>query len=647
VADIVIHRCTLHVARRGGWSWGPDPKHLVEEVVRILPHLLAQKLAELLAFQQDTDFVAPLRVHLRLHIDELTRASSAAIASGDAASLPVPPSLERRAELALRLALGMPAPPQPASPGEKEIAKSVSRFTAKSSDHTPRQRSALEHLLRSWLAEDSLQRRLASLPVNEVELWHSVLNTDPHELPTISSTPAPALTALIEARARELSCVPLSLEETSPLHQRLLVATRIAVELRICLSHPVLWQVLDRFMPMGENDVSEPPQTAERSTRCSPSPSQAIPPQPAGTERLHTPTVAAAIRSSRTHSAEWEMRIGCALPFLLLGPLHQLGYLTALAAVLEATGLENEALVFAHALAYKVLDAPTRGWQRTPASRLAAAAFAGISEPLDEELLVEFARKIGSHTTVLDLTLADALIQGRRADAPVTLCRAGVQGSHCWLLVDTPGCFPIACVDSPEDVLHMLARLKWPVVLVPKDAAEPSLLANLDAAGVLFICGLPPSRKERWRRIQGGPSTLGWTNSPNSQGGDLELLERAARELEAGADEAQALWQAVAVTRPGVVTASPSSLEWSLTLAASVALGTISWQLWQHSGRTSPQQALQAYSNLDAHVRFAPDSVSVRLPLGRRRSALYEAGFLASISDIPWLGERRVEYEGG
>ena len=644
MADILIHRCTLRVVRRGGWSWGPDPKHLVQEIVRILPVLLAQKLAELLASHEDADFAAPLRVLLRLRMSELIGESTASRVSDAPRSPQVSSSLEQRVEFALRAALGLPAPPQSAEPGTKKSSKLISRLATRTSQQIPRQGGALERLLLTWHVEGSLLRRLALLPLSEIELWHAALKADSQKPVAISATPASALTDQIESRAREFAVSLHSSDEASLLRWRLLIVAKIAAELRIALSHPVLWQVLDRLVPASKSDVINQRDTAEAGTEKSPKRFEVKTPESDVAERFRVPRPASATASSMAESSEWDVRISCALPFLLLGPLIQLGYLTALAAVLEATGLEEEAPLFAAALAYKVLAAPTRGWQRTPASQLAAAVFAGGREPLDEELLVEFLRKIGSHTSALDLTLADALIAGHTANSPVLLCRADLPGSKGWLLVDTTGCFPIACFDQSENILPLLDRLGRPIVLVSQDAAEASLLADLNAAGVNFISKLPPARNERWRRIQQGPSTLGWTNS---QKGDLELLQRAARELDAGTGEAQALWQTFAISRPGVVNTYSSAFERSLTLAASVALGTISWQLWQTRGRTSPQQALEGYHDFDAHVRFGPNSVVVRLPLGRRRSSLYEAGLLASISDIPWFGDRRVEYEGG
>jgi hypothetical protein len=649
VADILIHRCTLRVVRRGGWSWGPDPKRLMQEVVRILPVLLAQKLAELLASSEDAEFAAPLRVRLPLRLNELIGESTASRVSEAAPSPQVSSALEQRVEFALRAALGLHAPLQSAEPETKKSSKLNSRLATKTSQQIPGQGGALERLLLTWHAEGGLTRRLTLLPLSEIELWHAALQDESRQPVAISDTSASALTDQIESRAREFAASLHSSDEVSPLRRRLLIVATIAAELRITLSHPVLWQVLDRLMPAGKSDGMNQRNTAEAGTEKSPKRFEVKAPEAEVAEKFRAPSPASVTASSLVESSEWDVRINCALPFLLLGPLIQMGYLTALAAVLEATGLEAEAPIFAAALAYKVLDAPARGWQRTPASQLAAAVFAGSREPFEEELLVEFSRKIGSHTSALDITLADALITGHTANSPVLLCRADLSGSKSWLLVDTPGCFPIACCDQSEDILPLLDRLGRPIVLVSQDAAEAALLADLNAAGVNFISQLPPTRNERWRRIQQGSSTLGWTNSQN---GDLELLQRAARELDAATGEAQALWQTLAISRAGVVNTCSSAFERSLTLAAAVALGTISWQLWQTRGRTSPQQALEGYHDFDAHVRFAPDSVVVRLPLGRRRSSLYEVGLLAPLSDIPWFGDRRfgdrrVEYEGG
>jgi hypothetical protein len=46
ISEITVDRCTVRVIRRGGWSWGPDPRPLVRLVMEALPDLLAERFAE-------------------------------------------------------------------------------------------------------------------------------------------------------------------------------------------------------------------------------------------------------------------------------------------------------------------------------------------------------------------------------------------------------------------------------------------------------------------------------------------------------------------------------------------------------------------------------------------------------------------------
>jgi hypothetical protein len=180
--------------------------------------------------------------------------------------------------------------------------------------------------------------------------------------------------------------------------------------------------------------------------------------------------------------------------------------------------------------------------------------------------------------------------------------------------------------------------------MISRASATPRLLNDLDAAGVSFVSDVPPTRHEPWRRIRQGVSRLGWTNS--SEPGSEPVL-RAARKLTAACDEAEALWRELAVARPGVVRAYSPELDRSLTLAAAVGMGTASWKLWHDAGPVNPQKALQRYCDLDARIRFDRASVVVSLPLGRRHDELGNAGLLAPIDGVPWLGGRRIEFSWG
>jgi hypothetical protein len=82
-------------------------------------------------------------------------------------------------------------------------------------------------------------------------------------------------------------------------------------------------------------------------------------------------------------------------------------------------------------------------------------------------------------------------------------------------------------------------------------------------------------------------------------------------------------------------------------IAASLALGTISWMLWRDRETTTPLLALERFGNLPARVRFTSRSVQLNLPLGRRQQDLREHGFLADLHDVPWLEGRKIEFLGG
>ena len=70
-ADVVIHRCTLRIARRGGWSWGADPRGLLKAAMQHLPELIAARLGELWPAQDKRQIAAPLRLRVSLRLDEL------------------------------------------------------------------------------------------------------------------------------------------------------------------------------------------------------------------------------------------------------------------------------------------------------------------------------------------------------------------------------------------------------------------------------------------------------------------------------------------------------------------------------------------------------------------------------------------------
>jgi hypothetical protein len=321
--------------------------------------------------------------------------------------------------------------------------------------------------------------------------------------------------------------------------------------------------------------------------------------------------------------------------------LAKLGYFEALDAVLDVAKLSQEATRFAKVLAYKVLDPPERGWRRSPGSVVAAMAFAGQRIPIGEEVLTQFAHRIAPHTGPLDRLLTDALVRGyTQGTAPVLRCAKDARPSG-FLLTDVEGCFPIAWVEDLTTLRSLLDQLGSAVLLVCGAGASPAVLSEIARLGLSIVTVLAPTRAESWREIRQGAVRLGWTNHeiPTS----VPVLQ-AARKLATASDESNGLWEALAVQRPGIVCADRPELERTATLAAATAAGTIAWELWRNGERTTPQAVLQYFKDFDAYIRFTGESVSVRLPRGRRHDELYRAGLLDPVFGIPWFSGRAVEF---
>src|SRR5437868_698106 len=76
MANITIHRCKLHIVRRGGWSWGPEPRKLLQSAVNALPELIARELAGLWPDDAEVEIAAPIRIRVPLSMSELLAAAT-------------------------------------------------------------------------------------------------------------------------------------------------------------------------------------------------------------------------------------------------------------------------------------------------------------------------------------------------------------------------------------------------------------------------------------------------------------------------------------------------------------------------------------------------------------------------------------------
>jgi hypothetical protein len=614
---------------------------VAQDAVRVLPELLAKKLSALLPDDDELQIAAPVRIRLSLKMSELSDAA-ASVSSPDPAQsgTPFSSTLDDRIETALRAALGLVQSPPPGRQASRPEHSIVDNLDVASFDDRSSEASALDRLLLAWHEQGVLERRLAVLSSQQLEIWHRRLRRN-KETATVAEIDA-AMMQRIEALVLAYPPWPPSHDVVKHLRRQIVIVLAVAAKLGLPPGSGELWRVLDDLASL-DPVVSSQQDTTAPSATVDPAQERELlePSSVLQTAQFASSQAAPPGLVLNRPSGDWELRIECALPFLLLGPLARLGYLDTLTAVLDAANLDQHAASFATALAYKVLDPPQRGWRRTPAATEAAAAMAGLRKPVADESLVDFARIMASHTAALDITLADALVDGHTAGEPVTLDSDGSGG---FLLIDTQGCFPIAFAAECETLVALLKRLGSPLVLVSEATARTRVLSELNAAGMIFVVDVPPARGESWRRLRRGPAQLGWTNFA---GEPAEPLYRAASASQLAWQEARSLTADLGTTRPGVIRANSPALDRSVTLAASVALGLIAWKLWQSREPTSPQLLLERYGDFEGRIRFDSASVKVCLPLGRRHRELNENGFLAPISGVPWLGRRRIEFGGG
>jgi hypothetical protein len=643
MAEIRIHRCRLRIVRRGGWSWGPDPKRFVDRAVGILPQLLAERLAALYSDGAEVqEYSQPVRVAIRLRADEFLPPGTLSAGGRPAADSAAMQRLGQKLEDGLRRALGVTCPPTqtsiPVAAGPRVDEPSAAARSREIGGLTD-----LERMLFRWAQECVLEQRLELLGEAQIAAWHDALLTMASAVPSTLASPDVSSADESDSLIRRLAPQP-RVAAASLRRARLQLAVEAAMRLRVPLQHPDLRAALDRYLPSPAPTAPEVRTAAPQATI--PDANAAQPDATVGAAR------GAGARAERSvvagagqlRSAAWEIQVPCALPFLLLPPLARTGYLDAIGAALEAAGLSDQSSQFAAALANKVLDAPLRGWRRTPGALASAAAFVGRRDGVAEEEVADFARGIAGHLNMADVVIADTLVSGHTQGMPLLLGRADLEHGGPLLLLDCEGAFPVAWASELATLMPLLLRLRSSPILVAGETATPGFLSALGSAGLIWIADVAPTRGEQYRRLQQGIRSLGWTNSHRPASG---VLLSAGRRLPPATADASRFCEALLNARPAVVPAASGEFDRSLTLAAGLALATIAWTLWHERGATHPALVLERFCDLGARVRFDDTSVRITLPLGRRHSELRAGGLLDTVRDVPWLGGRSLEFGGG
>ncbi len=654
--DILIRHCTLHIVRRGGWSWGEDPTVLARKAASVLGGLLERRFAELWPESADVEIVAPIRLSLPFHFSELAEASENGCEGGRAHALQE--RFRAAVDQAIREAVN-------AIPSARAKEPQVSPEPKPQPDeNTASPFEKLLKLLLSWLRAGALEQILRDVGERTVEDWQATLlsiegersrgaDSSRIELHGASrasrNQPIPESTHtpfVIDAVARAVRTRALA-TRIDVLRTRIISIIAAVEESGVGAVGPALVAALDRDFPLPQATTEDDSPRSDSPTSTPTIGETPSLPTLVGLPSRHSDAPRTAPRPSRAMSwrqlAKPRAEGGlahCALPFLMLGALSKMGYFEGLDALLAAAELSEEAPLFATALAYKVLDPPERGWRRSAADTTSAAIFAGLEQPASNEALADFERKAADFLPVLDRAVADALANGHADGSPLLLCEVSGGG---WMLAEVDGVFPVASSTLCEAILGIVERFGRPRLLVPASSAGGGLLVRLDAEGFRFVTDAPPTRGERWRRFHRLPHERWYTNDVESPEGPLVA---SARKLASAYHSLQTTWEELAL-RPCVAPGDGGALETSMMLVAAVALADLSWNLWKDLGDTDPLLAIERFGDLDARVRFSPGEVLVKLPLGKRSMDLSRHGLLDDVTGVPWYGGRVVRFSGG
>ena len=645
IPDVHIRRLRVKVVQRGApWLTRDDLKKAGDRMRRVILSDLDDILERALAGRLGDEWIDAVAVDLELDAALTDRVPRSGI-----------PHLRARMTTALTHALGRTVAEQGKAPAASSPrVQAGSRPGAPAEEALPA-RATIFALLQRWHAEGCLAGRLALFaPVTIKRCCEAVVAALEDRAPAPSSREVSAQASLGVALIPPPDGVAALDLGATPINEATRLAMLVALAMHWAPFRPPPLQVdaLLAGSSTPSNVLSEsggqsswrhqvrlPAERFEEkstdgfATRIA---SQATSER---NEALVDAQTAATGAGPATASLPGRVSIEIALPFLMLGSLHRVGWLSAAAAVLAESSESQHAHAFGYALALKALPPPGRGWRRAPRELSAAALAAGLTEPPQGAGLAKTERTLSDRLSALDAVIADALVRGHDPSVPLLLVAAppGIA------LVDPEGLFPVALGLACDDVMPAALAAAAPLLVDP--SLPPTICTEIDAAGLVFAVPGMPTRGERWE-VLAGPGA--WRGITNASAGRRFAVGKAAARWARSQDDARDMLAALGPGRQLAPGLEFGVLDRTVTLAAAMALGDICWRLaaidqdaW---AEPEPRLGLERFGDLPATVITAARQIEVKLPLGPRARDLAAAGVLADIEAVPWLGPGRLSF---